>query len=363
MEELNYTSTKRPSVHPTKDNQHSYAQSKSNVWSTGVIGLVIAALIGAAIASVCFVFAPMIAHGGAAAKIDGTVIKESDVTAYVDDMRKAQNLTDDAAWSDYMKQNNTTAASVRRSAIQSLETSIVVDRAAKELGVSVSDDEINDQIASMKEQLGDEAAFESYMTSMGMSEEQYRNQMKESLLEQAMQDKFAEKNAPTDEELVDYINSTFAQNDTPYKKVYALSLNTDTDADLIAALDDGSKTFEDAVKDQGNTLDSVSLGWIAESSFDAEAIKAINAAPKNSTSAAVESSDGMVSYFMWTDSYTLTAPFTSFDGMSEELTKQLKESAMSSVNTTGYNDYMIDLMAHMETTIYAMPSGLSYDVK
>lgn len=368
MEERSRTSAQRPSAQQqdrrANGSYNKPKQQPSGLFSNGVLSVVIPALVGAAIASLCFIVAPMLANGGAggaAAVIDGTVIKESDVTTYIDDMRKTQDLTDDDAWRVYLKESGQTAAGMRQSAIQSLETSIIVDKAAKQLGVSVSDSEVDDTIKSAKESMGGDESYAAYLKAMGMNEDQYRSYVRESLLEEAMSAKIAEQNTPTEEELAEYVSTRYTDTNTVFKKTYSLTLNKETDAELIAALEDGSKSFEDAVKDSGADLEGVSLGWISEASLSDDAAKALSDASKGATSAAVETADGSVSYFMWSDSYTLTTPFTSFDGVPEELKTQLQQSATASMGSNAYNEYMSDVFAHMDVTIYAMPSGLSYD--
>ena len=158
-----------------------------------VVTAIVAAVAGALVAAACFAVPGMMNQQpqDAAAIVNGTVIKESDITENVAQLRQAVGAEDDDAWKKYLEEQGVTPAVVRLNFIQSKESEVVVEEVAAELGVTVTDEEVDAAVAEAKNDGVEGYGFSAYLRTIGETEEQYRNDARVMLLEEGIRAKLA----------------------------------------------------------------------------------------------------------------------------------------------------------------------------
>ena len=353
----------------TGSGAHSIPSSKSTGrfgWLSGTKALVIIIILAIiAIVLACMLLIPAGGSNGAAAKIGDTYISEADVTKEITTMREDQELTDNEAWKNYLQSLGYTPAYMREQTIESLEDAILIEQGAKQLGVSVSDSDVDKELAQEKENGG----FEENLAALGLTESAYKEQLRSSLLQEAVSEKLAAnsgKQGTSDEQVVAALGEVY---EGPVKlyNLYSISIDTSEDSDeTTTALQNGTISFEDAAKQLYGSLEEASMGWMAADDLSSNAdVEAITATGQGQMSSGVVDSEDktVITYYMWTDSYDLPYPVETLDGMPDSLKESLREATEEIDNEATFASWLSGIRSAIDITIYAMPSGLPYDVK
>ncbi len=161
------------------------AQSKPKTVLRGidiVFGLVAVIAIAVAVWS----FVSFGQPSGAAAKVDDTVITEQEVTDYINTYRSNYGMSDDSTWAYALMQQSLTPNSYRNTVINSMVSTKIIEREADKLGVTVSDDDITAAIEEIKTNMGitDDETWQSTLSQYGTTEDELREQERDSVLEQ-----------------------------------------------------------------------------------------------------------------------------------------------------------------------------------
>ena len=129
------------------------------------------------------------ASSGVAATVNGTEISEQTVTDFVQNFRETQGLTDEDTWGKWMAKSSMTPSQVRDQIIDYFVGIDLTRQAAEENGVSVSDADVDAQVASMKANYSDDDAWQSALKQAGTTEEGYRDSVRNAMLENALKEK------------------------------------------------------------------------------------------------------------------------------------------------------------------------------
>lgn len=125
---------------------------------------------------------------GVAARVDSTTITEQEVADYINSYRTSYGLSNDANWAAALLQQGTSPNGYRLNTINSLVQTKVVDSTCSAKGITVSDDEINEQIDQIKSSYGieDDDSWSSLLTQNSTTEEKLRDQIRMNLAEQKL---------------------------------------------------------------------------------------------------------------------------------------------------------------------------------
>ena len=121
-----------------------------------------------------------------AATVNGAEIKESAVTEQVEGLRQQLVLTEDEAWGQWLGANAYTPQIVRQTVIDALVSNELLKQGAAEKGVDVSDDDVASYFEEIKSSYDSDDLWNQELESSGMSEDQYRESIKASLLRDAV---------------------------------------------------------------------------------------------------------------------------------------------------------------------------------
>lgn len=116
---------------------------------------------------------------GVVAQVGDTYIMETDLDAEVEQEAAAYGITEEAYPDDYEAYYKSLEGYV----LQNLIVNVIADQEAATLGLSVTDDEVQEQLDTYIEYYdGDEAAFEEALTSSGMTLDSFKQNLKDGLL-------------------------------------------------------------------------------------------------------------------------------------------------------------------------------------
>ena len=136
---------------------------------------------------------------GVAATVNGTEIGEKAVTSYIANFRSMSNLESDADWAQWLVDNNYTVADIREEVINYYASQELIRQAAEENDIKVESSEIDSQVQQMRSYYDSDEDWENALKQIGTTESQYRSLLEISMLQQALQEKVAQPEDPTDE--------------------------------------------------------------------------------------------------------------------------------------------------------------------
>jgi foldase protein PrsA len=303
-----------------------------------------------------------------AATVNGTEISEQTVTDYIQNFRTSQNLTDDDSWGKWMAQYSLDPSSVRDEVISYYEDIELTKQAADENGVSVSDDDVDAQVEQMKSNYSDDDAWNNALQQAGTTEDQYRESVRQAMLESALKDKVASDNTdPSDDDLLTYAQQ-YASAFSGAKKSSQILFSSDDEAtaqEVLDKINSGELSFEDAVQqystDDAFKADGGNVGWDLLNQFVSEYTDALANLSEGQVSGLVKSDYG-IHIIKCTEVYTAPDEVTSLDQVPPELVEYLRSMVKSSNEASAYQTWFQDYKNQADIQKNDMPSGLPYDV-
>ena len=309
------------------------------------------------------------ASSGVAATVNGTEISEQTVTDFVQNFRETQGLTDEDTWGKWMAKSSMTPSQVRDQIIDYFVGIDLTRQAAEENGVSVSDEDVDAQVASMKANYSDDDAWQSALKQAGTTEEGYRDSVHNAMLENALKEKVtAESTAgASDEELLTYAQQ-YARSFSGAKKsshILFASDDSDTAQKVLDQINSGQLSFEDAAKeysiDTVSAQDGGNVGWDLLNRFVQPYTDALTNLDKGQVSDLVMSDYG-IHIIKCTDVYQAPDEVTEIDQVPAELIDYIRKMVESNNETQAYKQWMADYKEKATIEKTDMPSGLPYDV-
>ena len=304
---------------------------------------------------------------GVAATVNGTEIGEKAVTSYIANFRSMSNLESDADWAQWLVDNNYTAADIREEVINYYASQELIRQAAEENDIKVESSEIDSQVQQMRSYYDSDEDWENALKQIGTTESQYRSLLEISMLQQALQEKVAQPEDPTDEELLQYAQM-YATYYNGAKKSSHILFNSDDEAtaqEVLDKINSGELDFAEAAKeysqDEGSKEDGGNVGWDKLTSFVDEYQTALDGLEEGQVSGLVTSSYG-IHIIKCTQVFNAPEEVTSIDQLPSEFMDSIKSTLEYSAKQQAYSQWYQDYKSNADIQINDMPSGLVYDV-
>lgn len=303
--------------------------------------------------------------GGVAATVNGAEIQEEEVTASVESIRSQMSLTDEDAWGEWMVKYDYTPEKVREEVIDSLVTKQLIIQGAEEKGVTVSDDEVQSYVDQMKQNYASDDKWNEALQAVGMTEDEYKSNIKTSLLQQGLMKSF-EGDDPSDEDVLSYAQTYISSFDGAKRSSHILfdADDTETAQSVLDQINAGTLDFAEAAKTyskDSSAQNGGDVGWDKLNSFVSEYTAGLADLSKGQVSGLVTSSYG-IHIIKCTDEFTAPAELTSLDQLPSEFVEQFKSSLKSSNQSKAYQQWLSDAKDNADIEIKDMPSGLPYDL-
>ena len=305
--------------------------------------------------------------GGVAATVNGTEISEDEVTAMVDSVREQQSLSDEDSWGTWMAQYGYTPESVREEVLDGLINQEILLQKAGDRGVTVDDATVDENVESMKANYENDEKWQAALSSVGITEDQYRENIKLSLLYQGVIESFAEDAAPTDEQLLTAASTYATYYDGAKRSSHILfdASDTETAQQVLDQINAGTLDFATAAeqhsKDTGSAAQGGDVGWDKLSSFVTEYTNGLKELSEGQVSGLVTSSYG-IHIIKCTQVFNAPDEITSIDQIPSEFVETIRSMVLQQNEQTAYSDWLSSCRDSSDVVINDMPSGLSYYV-
>jgi foldase protein PrsA len=306
--------------------------------------------------------------GGVAATVNGAEIEEDTITQAIEDIRTQMGTTDEDSWGEWMATNSYTPETVREEIIDSYIDQELVKQACEEKGITADEEEVNQYVESMKSNYDSDEAWQSALEAVGLTEDQYRENIELSLTSQELRTEVtADLEEPTDEEVLESAQTYATYYDGAKKSSHIRFDSSDESQaqEVLEKLKSGELDFETAAetysKDTSTSEDGGNMGWDVLSSYDTEYTTALADLNKGDISDLVTASDG-IHIIMCTDVFEAPEELTSLDQIPDEIVEYLRSMLESSNQSTAYYEWLDEAREAADIVINDMPEAVPYNV-
>lgn len=365
----------RPAAHASKSNA---AQTKPKPLAQALAAIAVIAVVLAAAG--WWLYAGARVPNDAAAKVDDFYISEQDVSDWIGQYRSAYSLSDDADFASALASQNLNVVTFRQSAVNQLALAQLIANRADELGIEVSEDDVQARIEQSKEALtfGDDGVWADTLSQYGMTEDDLRLQIRSSLLQQAVCEADVERREAADDEVLSFAQTYLSS--TTQKHAYRIVFYGDDAADkaneclsqLMAARDEGEvgiAEFTEYAKrlseEEGVEESGGSYAWSGSSlaSEEAQALDDLDVGTFSSL-VTVESTGAAEILFCDAD-YTFPASsemMTLPEDIPDELRSVISDAASEALWSSDCETYLSSLLIRAKITYYPVPDNAAYNV-
>ncbi len=377
---------------------------KSNGRPKRIVALVVAAILVIVAAAITWAFAiGAIAPVGAAARYGVfKYVQEQDVTDYIETYKTQMGYGEasDDEWAQFLAAYNLTPERLRLTTVNELLTEAAIQERCDALGITVSEEEIDASVDTLKQSLAfnDDAIFQQTLEQYGQTLAGLRESYRKQLLQTKLCAQEVATPEPLDDEVRDYITSVAQshmsdeeqQTGTPdysidweIKESYCFAMNVSgsepslQDMNQVEAIrqqfmasEMTYQSFKGILElycnDEDVKSNNGSMGWSVDTSSYSEAYtKELNSTATGGLSN-VFNDNGMVC-FIWVDqSFTLPRTDESLgnldlSSMPSSLHRYFSDCVGYSLWKTASSEYLSDLVKGYDVLLYPMPSDVPYN--
>ena len=308
------------------------------------------------------------ADNAVAATVNGVEISENEVTTTIQSIRENYGLTDEETWAQYLTAYGMTPAAIRENMIDSYIEQIIVEQGSESLGVSVDESEVNAIVENTRANYDSDKEWQTALERAGLTEDQYRKNIRSSLLQSAVANHFVESAEVPSEDLNLYANMYKTALAGAKRSSHILFAATDeaTAQDVLARINSGELDFAEAAKtyslDEGSAADGGDVGWDKMSNFITEYVTALSQLEKGQVSGLVTSTYG-IHIIKCTDVFEtdLNATIT-IDQLPQEFQDAIRSMLKNSAGQNLYQSWLEEQRAAADIVINDMPQDVPYNV-
>lgn len=304
--------------------------------------------------------------GGVAATVNGAEIPEDEVTTSIENVRASYSLEDQDAWGNYLASMGTTPDEIRSNVIDSFVEQELQKQGAEERGVTVEDSEIDTYVNYIKANYDNDEKWQQALQQAGFDDEAaYRENIKESLLGNALIESFTADD-PTDDEIVEYASTAVTFDVAKRSSHILFDVNDqETAQSVLDQINAGTLDFAEAAKeystDTGSAENGGDVGWDQLTSFVEEYQTALDGLAVGQVSGLVESDYGW-HIIKCTDEFTPPEEITSIDQLPQEFVDAYRDAVKQQKQQEAYQAWYDEYKAAADIVINDMPEGLPYAV-
>lgn len=266
-----------------------------------------------------------------------------------------------------MRENDYTPETVREFVIDYYVDQTLFEQAAKEHDIIVEDSEVNEQVDSMKKNYDSDDAWNEALETAGITEDQYRDSIKQGLLQSKLQEEMTKDVQAADEEVLETYNMYSSMFDNSKRSSHIL-FNADEEAkanDVLAQINAGTISFEDAAKenshDEGSAQNGGDVGWNTLTTFVTEYEEGLSTLGKGQVSQPIKSDYGY-HIIKVTDEFSPTENTTDLNAIPSEFVEYIRTIVKSQNQSTKFQEWFETYKEEAEVTIEPMPENVPYNI-
>ncbi len=345
--------------------------------------------------------------GGVAATVNGTEIKEDDITQAIENERDQYiyyyslmgmdfSDTDDEnqLWAEYLDARDMTPEELREECIDEYIDNEILSQYAGERGVEVSDEEVDEYVTSMRDNYASEEDWKDALDELGITEDDYKESIDHQLLYKAVLETFSDEDEEegddettddeatdesddeaTDEEMLAYAQANAkADYDGAKRSSHVLFDSDDKDQakEVLDQIKSGDLTVAEAAEqystDTGSATDGGDVGWDVLTTFVTEYQDALDELDKGQVSDLVESEYGY-HIIECTDVFNVPDDITSISDWPSAIVDDIRDkvtgeddSESDEAQTEAYDAWIEECRDEADIEINDMPEDVPYNV-
>ena len=318
------------------------------------------------------------ASSAVAASGNGISIAEDEVTQIIQSNRTAYSMEDEDSWGQALVDADMTPESYREQVINSLVDEQLLKNGAESLGVTVDSSEIDSHVDSIKAQLGieNDEGWAEALQRAGFTEEEYRENINDQLVQQAVTKHFQDETELSDDDLLEEAQDYVSYYDGAKRSSHILIGVDDTSdeaamkearekaQDLLDQINDGADFAELAKEnstDTGSAEKGGDVGWDVLSSFVTEYTDALADLDEGEVSGLVESQYG-IHIIKVTEVFTAPKKLKKVSDLPEAFQETITNMAKQTKSSEAYDKWLEEQREAAAVTINPMPADVPYNV-
>lgn len=309
-------------------------------------------------------------NAGYAARVGDTYFKEADVTKYITEQtyykQYAKNLQ---GWQQYLSMYGLTTETFRKQAIEDkFAHDELVKRACEHEGIEVDEAEVDKHMESFKSKYSSDSNYNKALENAGFTEETYRDNVRQTMLEKALIAKVITVDAPSDDDVKTYLSSYSSAYKDARRSSHILfdSKDQSTAQSVLDQINAGSLSFEDAVKQY--SIDDVSKanagdrGWDKIENFTNEYNNSLSGLAVGQVYASLVTDKEGIHIVKCTEKWDTPEKIESLDGVPQAIIDECRKKKTESNQQTELKTWLTDFASQngIETVVFPMPGGLPY---
>lgn len=306
--------------------------------------------------------------GGVAATVNGTEIQEDTITEAIEGIRSQMGLTDEQSWGEWLAENDYTPETVRKEIIDSYVDQELVKQGSASMDIKADPSEVDQYVESMRSNYDSDEAWDNALRSVGMTEDEYRQNIELSLVSQQLKTKVAENaEEPKDEDVLSMAQSYLPSYSGAKKSSHILFDASDeaTAKEVLAKIKSGELDFAQAAteysKDTGSSADGGNVGWDKLNNFVSEYTEALADLDKDEVSDLVTSSYG-IHIIKCTDIFTAPETLENLSDLPQEFQDSIRAMYTANNESQAYYTWLEEQREAADIQVNDMPEGLPYYV-
>lgn len=312
-----------------------------------------------------------------AATVNGHEIKESTITNYIQNLRAQYGLTSDESWGSYLSAIGETPESLRENIINSYAAEELIKEAVADQNITIADDEVQGYVDTMKGNYNSDEAWQEALTKVGLTEDDYRDEIRTRLETNKFMETFDDVEDPTDEELLEFGQRYASAYDGAKRSAMILFTSEDqaTAQEVADKIASGDLDFATAARqysaDSASAVNDGDQGWDKLTYPGSDYQTTLDGLEKDQVSDLIETSLGY-QIIKCTDIFEApkttdddgneTIELTSLDQLPEEWIADITESVKDQKKNDAYNTWVEEARESAEIVINPMPENVPYNV-
>ncbi len=293
-----------------------------------------------------------------AATVNGVSVPESEVDTYITAFRQGNlDTQSDVGWQDWLDSAGYTQEGFRLQVIDSLIDDTLIRESADDNGITVDEDQVDDQIARAKSNYGSETAWRSALEANGYTEDDYRDSAEISYLTDQLKEQVVKEPTPTAAEFRDYANSDASRYDgRRSSQILFSTADLATAQDVLAQLQEGADFATMARKYSIDTISAAEggdVGWDSLNYFSGSYQRALNALDPGELSGVVQTDYGYT-IILCTDMYETVHTATGVDlsAIPADIKDAMENDLMTSMWSDAFDSYLDGLRSDASIVIF-----------
>lgn len=275
-----------------------------------------------------------------AATVNGVAISESEVDTYIASFRQGnQDLQSNAEWQDWLDSMGYTQEGFRLQVIDYLIEDKLIWQAANDNDITVDENQVDTQIAKVKDTYNSESAWQSALAENGYTEAGYRESIEIAYLTSQLKDQVVQKPTPTAAEFQDYANENASKyNGRRSSQIVFSTADLSTAVNVLMQLQAGADFATMARKYSIDTISAAKggdVGWDSLNYFSNDYQNALDALEPGEFSGIVRTDYGYT-IILCTDTYQASRTIAGV-GVSN-IPSEIRDSMETDLMATAWSD-------------------------